>query len=62
MVIYLENYMSWSEDALRSEIDHTRRYMWKINPYTQEFDELAERYNDMCEAFYNKFGYGAYQD
>lgn len=54
--------MSWSEDALRSEIDHTRRYMWKINPYTQEFDELAERYNDMCEAFYNKFGYGAYQD
>lgn len=54
--------MLWSEEALMSEIDKTRRDIRKFSPYTQEFRDLVQEYNAMCEAFYEKFGYGAYQD
>lgn len=54
--------MLWSEEALMSEIDRTRRDIRKFGPYTQEFKDLVQEYNAMCEAFYEKFGYGAYQD
>lgn len=58
----LDSYMLWSEEALMSEIDRTRRDIRKFSPYTQEFKDLVQEYNAMCEAFYEKFGYGAYQD
>lgn len=54
--------MLWSEEALMSEIDRTRRDIRKFNPYTKEYRDLVQEYNAMCEAFYEKFGYGAYQD
>lgn len=54
--------MLWSEEALMSEIDKTRRDIRKFNPYAKEYRDLAQEYNAMCEAFYEKFGYGAYQD
>lgn len=54
--------MLWSEEALMSEIDKTRRDIRKLNPYTKEYRDLVQEYNAMCEAFYEKFGYGAYQD
>lgn len=58
----MDSYMLWSEDALISEIDRTRRDIRKFNPYTKEYRDLVQEYNAMCEAFYEKFGYGAYQD
>ena len=54
--------MLWSEEALMSEIDKTRRDIRKFSPYTQELKDLVQEYNAMCEAFYEKFGYDAYQD
>ena len=45
-----------------SEIDKTRRDIRKFSPYTKEYRDLVQEYNAMCEAFYEKFGYGAYQD
>ena len=58
----MDSYMLWSEEALMSEIDRTRRDIRKFNPFTQKFKDLVQEYNAMCEAFYEKFGYGAYQD
>lgn len=58
----MDSYMLWSEEALMSEIDKTRRDIRKFNPYTKEYRDLVQEYNAMCEAFYEKFGYGAYQD
>lgn len=58
----MDSYMLWSEEALMSEIDKTRRDIRKFNPYAKEYRDLAQEYNAMCEAFYEKFGYGAYQD
>lgn len=58
----MDSYMLWSEEALMSEIDRTRRDIRKFSPYTQEFKDLVQEYNAMCEAFYEKSGYGAYQD
>lgn len=58
----MDSYMLWSEEALMSEIDGTRRDIRKFNPYTKEYRDLVQEYNAMCEAFYEKFGYGAYQD
>ena len=58
----MDSYMLWSEEALISEIDRTRRDIRKFNPYTKEYRDLVQEYNAMCEAFYEKFGYGAYQD
>lgn len=58
----MDSYMLWSEEALMSEIDRTRRDIRKFNPYTKEYRDLVQEYNAMCEAFYEKFGYGAYQD
>ena len=58
----MDSYMLWSEEALMSAIDKTRRDIRKFNPYTKEYRDLVQEYNAMCEAFYEKFGYGAYQD
>lgn len=58
----MDSYMLWSEEALMSEIDKTRRDIRKFNPYTKEYRDVVQEYNAMCEAFYEKFGYGAYQD
>lgn len=58
----MDSYILWSEEALMSEIDKTRRDIHKFNPYTKEYRDLVQEYNAMCEAFYEKFGYGAYQD
>lgn len=58
----MDSYMLWSEEALMSEIDKTRRDIRKLNPYTKEYRDVVQEYNAMCEAFYEKFGYGAYQD
>ena len=58
----MDSYMLWSEEALMSEIDKTRRDIRKFSPYTKEYRDLVQEYNAMCEAFYEKFGYGAYQD
>lgn len=58
----MDSYMLWSEEALMSEIDKTRRDIRKFNPYTKEYRDLVQEYNAMCEAFYEKFGYGTYQD